>query len=949
MLALRTGSYRALEEALVQDVLAIKRGDPLADVLVISPSGGMLNAIQHRLASQTPALLQTEFLTFFALAERILSEAPLADDHTVHEPALIREIIHDFLAGRGDIPLVSRDIVSRPGQPVSRGLAGALSATLKDLQDSGARVVDVANVAREGHLGEGVGAAIPALELNVLMYDTLRKRQLRTGADFMRRAAEALPGSSWLRRQKAIFLYGFYDLTGVQLDLILKLADHPHATLFFPFEHGNPAYAYAEKLLKDPALTTKTKPEPLTRTQVGETTKPTPEIEAFSCSGIQDEVWLAAKKILQLHTAGMPFHRIAVQVRTLEPYLNTLRQVFDAHHIPFTLHAEEPVGAYPMIKVARQLLRQEPPDPSPYLQDSIADLKHSDQATWTEHGQWALTTLDASMRLPDDASPIERRLWQGLHGAIQSLFELDTLGRPVSFSRFLEVLEEKLEGLRLALDAAPNAGVQILDVMSSRGLYFDAVFLLGLNEKLFPRLIREDPFLPDAARSALAQALGARLPRKMDGFQEERLLFELVVRSAEKRLHLSCQRSDEEGKALVVSLYLHDFLQRNGLELQRLPRTWTEKLHAVPLNTLTPKEVSIAMHRDQQDIDALYPLLGWNRDLMHHLLKSQSEIEGFGPLGPHDGLIGKDHPLARMLLQEGLSPHTLKDLAECPFKVYGRKVLALQPDEADADQGELTNTGRGKLIHEILETFHRGPTDPWEERLNAIASDVFRRVERDYPDLYPLAWQAEKERVLAMLRRFVPLDLAQIRATGMRPTHFETSLSEEINGLRLQGRIDRLDIKTGAEPAFRVVDYKTGSGGIKKGESIETAIIKGKSFQLPVYLLLAKAWLEKQLKGKAMIGEAAFYRLGEDDALAEPLRIGPEFWKELGDHFTDNLKFIVQNIELGMFYIRPSDSRGYCLWCGFAALCRKEHKPSQIRSENSPIRKQHETAFTPKK
>src|SRR5205807_9472054 len=139
---------------------------------------------------------------------------------------------------------------------------------------------------------------------------------------------------------------------------------------------------------------------------------------------------------------------------------------------------------------------------------------------------------------------------------------LDALERPVSEERFLQVLEEKLKSLRLPLITDNTAGVQILDVMTARGLSFEAVFLVGLNEKLFPRLIREDPFLSDAARSVLAGALGSRLGRKMDGYQEEKLLFELAAQSAKNRLHLSCQRSDEEGKALVISLYLHDFLQK---------------------------------------------------------------------------------------------------------------------------------------------------------------------------------------------------------------------------------------------------------------------------------------------------------------------------------------------------------------------------------------------------
>src|SRR5438132_75553 len=46
--------------------------------------------------------------------------------------------------------------------------------------------------------------------------------------------------------------------------VVLALANHSNATIYFPYEKDNPAYAYAEKLLKDPALTTKlgTRPTP---------------------------------------------------------------------------------------------------------------------------------------------------------------------------------------------------------------------------------------------------------------------------------------------------------------------------------------------------------------------------------------------------------------------------------------------------------------------------------------------------------------------------------------------------------------------------------------------------------------------------------------------------------------------------------------------------------------
>jgi hypothetical protein len=80
-----------------------------------------------------------------------------------------------------------------------------------------------------------------------------------------------------------------------------------------------------------------------------------------------------------------------------------------------------------------------------------------------------------------------------------------------------------------------------------------------------------------------------------------------------------------------------------------------------------------------------------------------------------------------------------------------------------------------------------------------------------------------------------------------------------------------------------------------------------------------------------------------------PLEIGPAFWKEHGERFYENLAFLVKNIESGSYYIRASDTRGYCSWCEYSSICRKEHKPTQIRSESSLMRQKHEKAFTVKR
>src|SRR5262249_48143856 len=152
--------------------------------------------------------------------------------------------------------------------------------------------------------------------------------------------------------------------------------------------------------------------------------------------------------------------------------------------------------------------------------------------------------------------------------------------------------------------------------------------------------------------------------------------------------------------------------------------------------TLTPKEISVAYQREGRSPEPLYGQLGWNIQLLTHLLRSQKEIEGFGTLGPHDGLIGGDNPRAKAVLDAGLSPGTLKDLAQCPFKVFARKILELYPEEGDVEDGQLTHTGRGKLIHKILQQFYKTHSDLID--LGRMAEEEFRLFSDEYPDIYPL-------------------------------------------------------------------------------------------------------------------------------------------------------------------------------------------------------------------
>src|SRR5207247_10992432 len=100
----------------------------------------------------------------------------------------------------------------------------------------------------------------------------------------------------------------------------------------------------------------------------------------------------------------------------------------------------------------------------------------------------------------------------------------------------------------------------------------------------------------------LARDLGFKIQCKLEGFEEERLLFALLLRSARERVILSYQRADRDGRMMVPSGYLAELKPRVGESELRIKRRPTERWTDRPVAqrpsdcaVLTPREAGLLM------------------------------------------------------------------------------------------------------------------------------------------------------------------------------------------------------------------------------------------------------------------------------------------------------------------------------------------------------------------
>ena len=133
------------------------------------------------------------------------------------------------------------------------------------------------------------------------------------------------------------------------------------------------------------------------------------------------------------------------------------------------------------------------------------------------------------------------------------LAELAPMGPvgPVALNEVLLVLEPLL--LQVAVPPASQhyGKVFVAPIDVARGMSFDAVFVPGLAEKMFPRKIVEEPILLDTVRERIGV-----LATNQTRLEEERLALALVAGAAEQRICFSYSRLDlDQARPRVPSFY----------------------------------------------------------------------------------------------------------------------------------------------------------------------------------------------------------------------------------------------------------------------------------------------------------------------------------------------------------------------------------------------------------
>ena len=537
--------------------------------------------------------------------------------------------------------------------------------------------------------------------------------------------------------------------------------------------------------------------------------------------------------------------------------------------------------------------------------------------------------------------------WDAIDHIWMTLMELEPLNEEMTWAEFVELLTHTFEQTAQPLPESSSQGVMVFDVMAARGVPFKALFILGLNEKVFPRYIREDAFLRDRHRRVLDETLGFKIDEKLAAYGAETLLFHLLCRAARQRLYLSYQRADESGRMLAASPYLGEACRQVGQDerpIEAVSRRLTDRLAQRPANKLflPPAELTQWLLMNGQDPLELMQALGRDADTFCHAAEALDRIEAEGgTLNSFDGMTGAVEPHWTRLIERGIAPTPLERYARCPFQYFAADVLRLEPSRIAMEQ-QPDAALVGTLCHAVLRRSYEQlvqagwPAEGVTEE--ATAQIVRASVEQAATDLdlqqrtgHYLLWELAKELVETLVIASVHADEEEQAEQPYTPAAFEVEGGGTVPGildggsLKIRGRIDRLD-RHRHSGAVRVIDYKFKAGSAMKPEDrhLVQSAVRGYRLQPPLYSGLT-------VPGQPTPSLVQFQFLAPQwpAAVSRSTFEAVSWASDTGARIQHTIRTLVDGIRAGRFFILPD---GYCDGCDFRVVCRREHGPTWWRA-----------------
>ena len=419
----------------------------------------------------------------------------------------------------------------------------------------------------------------------------------------------------------------------------------------------------------------------------------------------------------------------------------------------------------------------------------------------------------------------------------------------ITLNQYSQILKVGLKNSGLGKIPGTQDQVTFGDVDRSRSHKVEAVFIIGLNDGVFPSVNNNEGFLNDDDRAKLKED-GIELAKgTIENLYEENFNIYKAFTTAEKYLYLSYASSDREGKSLRPSMLIHK-IKKIYPKLEEESDIITKKYELVN-NEITYEELleNIAKLKKKEEIaDIWYQIYNYYKSKNEWNKKLLDDLKGLEYTNiPEDIKKENIEKLYGNVLNTSVS--RLEKYRSCPFSYYLQYGLKIKEKE----ELKIHTFDTGSFMHETIDEFfemvkERGinlPDLEEEEIFEIVAEIIDKNLKLSKNFIFTST--AKYKVLVKRLKKIVSKALKYIIQTliysdfNIEGTEIEFSTKgkykpiilelEDGKKVEITGKIDRLDTAEDEEGKYlRIIDYKSSAKNIDLNE-----VYAGLQIQLLTY------------------------------------------------------------------------------------------------------------------
>ena len=427
--------------------------------------------------------------------------------------------------------------------------------------------------------------------------------------------------------------------------------------------------------------------------------------------------------------------------------------------------------------------------------------------------------------------------------------------KKVSFEKYAEILKTGLGNSGLGKIPMAQDEVTVGDVDRSRSHKVKAVFIIGLNDGMFPSINKNEGFFSDKDREIL-KTKGAELAKgTLEKLYDDNFNIYKAFSTSEEKIYLSYASSDIEGKSLRPSILINR-LKKIFPKLKEESDIIETKSEVITENTAYEDLLTYLsdVRENKRTIDDLHmELFKYYSNTLEWKYKLENSMQALDynikPKYIDGKMIDK---LYGNTLKTSVS--RLEQYRSCPFSYYLKYGLNL----SEREEFKIQPIDTGTFMHEVIDSFFdkvsekniqiKNLTDEDEENIiNELVDEIIDeklQIKKNYiftsiPKYVVLANRLRKVIKKSMIYILDSLRFSDFEIMGHE---LEFKNGKEYSAIEIEvedgrkveitGKIDRIDIaKTPDGNYIRIIDYKSSTKDINLNE-----VVAGLQLQLLTYL-----------------------------------------------------------------------------------------------------------------